>query len=293
MRYFTLLAAACSLSLTSQLSAAQNYSSELHVYGGQTSLDGPFSDEKIRHAGIAGTYYFQGVNTRNHPLAEAAFLERASSISLSYGNSRWRFHDELYIDYPNGESEYLGSGRMTNDRSLASADVDFYIPNSIFYLGGSINEEKSRIRYRVTDGSQTFSGSYTERELSGNFWTFRAGLTPVNGLLVWSEFYEDQEMSDEWNLNAKYVFDWAGNALNLEASYDYFYGDDIINLAADFYFDRSFSLGVTFSDDSGDSANDTLGIRGRKFLTERLALEASFMTSDHADTFLAGLTARF
>jgi len=285
MRHYTLIASALGLTMSAGLASASDYNFELNAGLGKTTVESPlFDDQKITTTDVSGTYYFGGVNTRNHPFAEAAFLERASNITLTYSNTRWRFDDEIYLD-----DIYLGEGDSKVDDRITSADVELYLPNSIFYLGGGISEGKTKFRYRITEGQDTESGSFSED--SGTFWTLRAGIAPVEGLLVWSEFFEDQELSDEWNINAKYVFGWGGNAVNLEAAYEADLEQDKVFLAADYYFDRSLSLGAIY--ENYEDADNNFGLRARKYFTDKFALEASYLTSEDYDSYRVGVNLRF
>lgn len=288
-----LVLSALILAAIASTASANSYRGEINVGGGSSEIEyeGFSEADKSNYGVISGTYYFNDVATRNHPLAEAAFLERSSGISFTYSRDRTRFDDALVDILPNGDVEYVGDGRFTTTASFSSADVEFYIPNSIFYIGGGIGEGRFNTRYRVDTGDELISGSYSED--TGTFWSLRAGITPVDGLLVWSEFYKDQELDDEWNINAKYVMDWSGNALNLEAGYEHFYGNDSLALAADFYFDRTFSLGATYTYYDDTDANDDYGLRLRKFFTDKFAVETSFVTSDVEDSYLVGATLRF
>jgi hypothetical protein len=289
----TFILSAIALAATASAASANSYRGELNVGGGSSEIEyeGFSEADKSNYGIVSGTYYFSDVATRNHPLAEAAFLERSSGISFTYSRDRTRFEDVLVDTLPNGDAEIIGEGRFTTTSTFSSADIEFYIPNSIFYIGGGIGEGTFKTRYRVTDGDELITGSYSED--TGTFWSLRAGITPVDGLLVWSEFYKDQEVDDEWNINAKYVMDLSGNALNLEASYDHFYGNDSLGLAADFYFDRTFSLGATYTYYDDTNANDDYGLRLRKFFTDKFAVETSFVTSDIEDSYLVGATLRF
>lgn len=288
----TFLLSTLALAVTANIASAENYHSEIHFSSGksETEFDSYFGADKTNHNLISGTYYFDGVSTRNHPLAEAAFLERSSNISLTHSRDRTRFRDDLVVDLPNGDVDFLGEARFSSTLAVTTVDVEFYIPNSIFYVGGGISEGKSRTRYSTIDAPYE-TGSYTYNP--GSFWSARVGVTPVQGLLVWSEFFKDQELSDEWNINAKYVMDWSGNALNLEGSYDYFYGYDSLSLAADFYFDRTFSVGVTYDYHEGDLWDDAYGLRARKFFTDKVAVEASYAKADNGDFYNVGVSLRF
>jgi hypothetical protein len=211
-------------------------------------------------------------------------LASASSLSLSYFDTRLKYNSEIY-----DRGVYLGSGSIKFDTSVNALDINYYFPNGFFYLGAGVYESKAKASYRITDGQETLSDDSIDN--SGTRWTFRAGVSPVDGLLLWSEFFQNQEVSDEWNINAKYVFGWGGNAVNIEASYETDIDQDRVFLAADYYFDRSLSLGAMY--ENYEDADNNFGLRARKYFTDSFALEASYLTSSNYDSYRVGVNLRF
>lgn len=297
--------------VTSGAASADNFRSEINISESITKSDIPGHPNALKNQinAFSGTYYFRDVATNNHPLAEAAFLERSNSIGLAYENDRWR-NKNSYIGFTvNGEPRSTTEGLTTQTTTSWAAAVNFYIPNSIFYVGGSLSESHFKDRSRYHNGEEFIYWSFPDD--TSTSWRLRAGVTPTEGLLVWSEFYKDQELDDEWNINAKYVMDWNGNAVNLEASYDRSYNkyenphiwSDHINdvrlmLAVDYYLDRTLSLGVTYDRYDLKSWETNYGLRLRKFFTNKFAIDASFMTSDRtydykAENYQVGATLRF
>jgi hypothetical protein len=273
----TLLGTTIALIVTTNISLAQTYRAEVSLdYGSDDVKD--FDIDSDTWAGT-GTYYFSPVNTHSHPLAEAAFLERASNISLGYSRT-----DESYSpDF--GDNTY----RISIKEEAAIGEVEFYIPNTMFYIAAGMirTESKERLTSDLSGELETF----TEKD-SNDFWRASLGVTPIAGLLVYSTFYEDVDLDEHWNLNAKYVMDWSGNAVNLEAVYGDFDGDYSVGLLGDFYFDRTFSVGVGYSF-SEDDDEDGYTIRTRKFFTDNFSLHANYDTNDYVDSYNIGADLRF
>lgn len=299
---------------TASTASAENFRSEISAAASTSKFErssAPFSETLTNKGGIiSGTYYFSEVTVGSHPLAEAAFLERSSGISVTYSKDRLR--NSSIPNYGSSVNEY----RTTIPSTISTADLNFYFPNSIFYLGGSLVKTSTEIRSEVIIGEDSYAayGGAPNRTL----WTLRAGITPTDGLLIWSEFFEDQKVNNQWNINAKYLIGWNSSALNLEASYNRAYGsysrassyyDGIyanflfdgvtrLALAADYYLDRTFSLGLTYNYHDTSYMGDDYGLRLRKFFTDKFAIEASAATStgsiyDSDERYLVGATLRF
>lgn len=264
--------------LTAPFALAATYQSEISA--NYADVDVSDSSEEGYIVNLEGKYYFAPVDTANHPLAEAAFIEKASNA---------------YLNLINYEFKENGDRLDIYQRSLG---IDFYIPNTMFYLGAGIEEYKSKYTWPSDDYSDSGSSS-TQWDSA---WFVKAGIAPVTGLLVWSEFTEDVDVSDEWNINGKYVIPLAGeHALNIEASYENSYDViDTITVAADYYVDRNLSLGAGFinrSYDDGEfsdngSSTDYL-IRARQFFTDNASLELSYVDGEEESSLLIGGSFRF
>ncbi len=232
--------------------------------------------------GVSGTYYFKPVDSSQGPLAEAAFLQRASGISLTYTRSE--------SDY--AFSQLDGSvARGSADRDTYSARLDFYVPNSIFYAGLMVSHGRTNFEGVVLLNDDPLSDPLSAKE-SDTHVAAELGITPAEGLRITSIFYEDQDLDDDWNIGARWVTDAPGPSIALEGRYSYVGGADVINLGADFYIDRSFSIGLTHNRSLEFSDYSATGIRARKFFTENVSVEASYV-DDQNGFFNLGATMRF
>lgn len=70
--------------------------------------------------GVDGTYYFKPVQTRNAPLNEAAFLDRASNVSAVVD----------YADNSGVKNTFFGAGG------------EFYVPDTDFYASAKVGQRK-------------------------------------------------------------------------------------------------------------------------------------------------------
>lgn len=133
-------------------------------------------------------------------------------------------------------------------------------------------------------------------------WHIKAGVTPIDGLLVWSEFYEDVDVADAWNINAKYVMPLGVNGqwLNLEASY---IDSDIeeaktLDIAADYYLDNHLSVGgglthYAYDDDDFDTNENEYFIRANQYFTDSFAANLSYVDGDYESRWTIGASLRF
>lgn len=257
--------------LNGSFAFAAIYQGEISAAYGDISYDNSNADGHSIE--LEGEYYFSLVDTKNHPLAEAAFIEKSSSVYVQLGN------------------EEIKAGGQKADIYSRLIGVDFYIPDSIIYLGAGVAEFKAN--------APSFLGQSYDWESS---WFIKAGVAPIAGLLVWSEFVEDIDITDEWNINGKYVLPLSGEqALNFEAGYEKSklgYTDDTISLAADYYIDRNLSIGTGFTNTSyanGTNINSTNDyfVRARNFFTDNISVELAYTDGDTGNNLMLGGTIRF
>lgn len=257
----------------SSLAFASTYQSEIDLHYLENDVD-DYSDEASAIE-LEGTYYFAPVDTTNVPFAEAAFLRKANSVSLRL------MRQEYETPYSDGKNYQRG------------VDVNYFVPDTMFYMGAGIHQYKNDYSYSYYDPVYGYNEGNYESEWEST-WVGRVGVTPIDGLLVWSEFYEHQDLSEYWNLNAKYVKTLANNrAIGIESSFAQSndFDSHILDIAADYYFTQAFSIGAGVSIDDSDSANGL--IRSRYFLTDKISMDISYTDGEYFDTWRAGGSIRF
>jgi hypothetical protein len=230
--------------------------------------------------------YFDTVRATRGPLAESAFLERASGFRLAFARAD--------IEYTYGTSE-LGVD-IEQQQYTALANVEYYVPDSILFVSVGALGSKYEIEYR----SLGDAFSTVKDESSWEYtWTAGLGIAPADGLLIWSNFYEDQDFGDYWNLNGKYVWLLQNDqALNLQLSHAQNDDDDFNfsaqSISADYYFNKTTSLGVVYSVTDDDVIeSDSFELRGRKFFGEMTSVNASFIKRDDESLGALGCSFRF
>ncbi len=176
---------------------------------------------------LHGTYYFAPVRTGGLPLAEAAFLNRASSVQLGV-------HEDL---------------------DAVTVRADYFIPNTLFYLGamavrtdtvlGSDTDWYFSVGVTPFDGL-LFSTYITDDGYDINFFakyvtTFGAG----NGLNVEAYYEEDDDFGDSWGALADYFIT---PRLSVGIGYSDHDGDSDISLRSRMFFTQAISGELIYTD---------------------------------------------
>lgn len=261
--------------------SAKTYQGE--ISGIYSEIDEEDSTADTLSSVLEGTFYFAPVDTQNRPLAESAFLQKASNVYVRGTHSR----EKDSYSFGNYKSEW----QLTEYER--EAGFGFYIPDSIFYLGAGIRDWKSKEEWRFGDEAEKETVDWESQ------WYATAGVTPVDGLLIWSNFFQDVDVSDYWNLNAKYVMP-VGNGdqwLNLEANYaDSKNEVRVLRLSGDYYFDRHLSVGIGLTQveelDNDESYSEYF-VRAQQFFTDSFAVNLQYADGEYENSWEVGATVRF
>lgn len=241
------------------LNAAHAYQVELNGNLNYAGVDVPGgTDEAV---GIDGSakYYFNAVQAKTGPLAEAAFIERASNVSAGYGYAQ----SDTFPD-PRVHSFSLGG--------------EFYVPNTNFYASADFDTAKVE-----------------SVDLRGVAYEAKIGYLPITNLLltVGAQGLIDVPNNDEVNptISAKYLTKIGNNDVNLEGDAVFTDNGDTYTVAGDYYVDRTLSLGATAStttDQTDD--NYTVGLRARQFIADNISLQGGLGYGHANDTDGVALT---
>ena len=224
------------LSALAVTGTANAYQAEV---GASAGLIDPDNGSSSGSFGVDGTYYFNPVQTRNAPLAEAAFLDRASNVNGQYE----------YNEVGDDEVHQYGVG------------VEYFVPNSDFYVSGNVGRQDIKF-----DNGADYDTTLYGAEI---------GYLPAPGLLIAAGlkgYDNDNDDGVDPTLRAKYVTTLSnGKDINLEAGAAF--GDlDEYNLAADYFIDKTLSVGADYySNDLND--NSEFGVTARKFFSQQVSLE--------------------
>lgn len=190
--------------------------------------------------GVHGTYFFKRVDIHDVPLAETAYLDRASSVSAH----------AHYADHGNTEDDTYG------------AEFKVYAPANL-YFGAGVSESREKWREHGI-----------KNDLNTTYYDAEVGVLPIQGLLIAAgvKGYEnDHENGVSPTLRAKYVTKIADKFVNFEAETSF--GDlKEFNVASDFYINHTLSVGADFHRNDVEDVSE-VGIKTRKFLNAQFSLE--------------------
>jgi len=208
---------------------------------------GDFFDD-IDTTTLSGTWYFKPVSTDGVPLAEAAFLGRSSYLSAIAA----RF-DGFFDTHLNAQG----------------ASVGFYIPETIFFVGGGGSRGQAVTAINSTIVQKEYFTS----------WFGTVGVAPLDGLLISTHL---EEGGYDPNITARYVGKlpnshfYAGSVDLVDPD-----GGDISYRADfDYYFNDSTSLGVGYAHNG-----DVIELRAEKFFSKTWSAGVSAYTSDGQEGF--------
>lgn len=225
-----------------------------HAYqgeiGGTIAVVDPDHGDTSTGFGVDGTYYFNPVQVKNNPLNEAAFLNRSSNLNGQVS----------YIDYD------------FYDITAFNVGLEYFIPNSDFYLNGNIGQTKREADH--------------VKDLDTTIYSAEVGYLPVSGLLIAAGLLGyDNDYGDDIDptLRAKYVTQVGAYDMNFEGGASF--GDiDAYSFGADLYLDKTLSVGLGFSDTDEKDA-DVFTIRAKKFFTQQASLETAINFADDGNVF--------
>ncbi len=233
-------------------------------------------DADIDVASVYGSWYFSSVNTEKGPLAEAAFLDRASRV------------DVLFQD-----------GELDGD--IADADLRSYAVGTRWVIdkeSGWLIEAAASLDEVENDETESFS-------IGGGKYIFE------NTSVVLSYTYSDPDIGDDvdtYAVEVEHLQATPIGALKLEGAYAYADpGDssDTDNWLGSFTFYPTNRIGVGgswFRSISG-SSSDTWALFAEWFITESIAVSVAYEDTEDAggfnnnnldgDSFIASALIRF
>ncbi len=190
-----------------------------------------------------GTYYFNNVSSNAGPLAEEAFIQRASSISAGYNYT----YDENDFGHRNINQVAVGG--------------QLYVPNSNFYAAAGVSHING-------EGNSTNGGAYN----------LSVGILPINDLLLavgLVSTYDLPNNETDPTISAKYLTKIGYNDVNLEGNARFGDHDDSYSVRGDYYLDRTLSIGATYDLHTQDHFDDAyaFGLNARKFIAENISVQ--------------------
>lgn len=249
------------VALTISAGVQADYRWEVGAAAERTNIDVDFEDGDIDKTAIGGTFYLDSVDVSKGPLAEAAFLDHASNISLSY----------VYTDA---------------DDIIEDLDGDEY------GIDG---------RYVTDSAGWIFEGSYQRNEPNNaEVDTYSLGfgkyLTDATTLVVsYAEADVDEGGdTDGYRASVEHLWGWSGGGFKLAGNVGLVNVEDnddtnIYNIAGTWYITNN--LGLTFTTGYTETYNQEFlssGVIADWFVTEQIALSAKVEYAESDDDVFDG-----
>ncbi|WP_370979298.1 putative porin [Agaribacterium sp. ZY112] len=231
--------------------AADTYRAEVGVGYDQISPDG---GDDIGNYNIYGDFYFKEVDTSKGPLAEAAFLDKASNVGLTYADS----------DVDGSKAAITLDTRIVlGEKWIIEAAYTDHDETSIYNIAGGLY---------ITDNVDLVV-NYADRDTASDLGVKAHGVHSVgsaDAAIAWTGGYTETSYDADID-----------NVGVLAGDFTY-------------YFNKMLGLGVNaaFASDGDDNTN-TYGIHADWFVVNNVELSAkySMTSSDFADTSMLGVAA--
>ncbi len=291
LKFATLVMAVTYLIGITVADATEQYQTEISAFYSRT--DGS-QDSRTTSYGISGEVFFAPVNTEEHPYAEAAFLERIGSVSITAAKEEFKVNS------------------LEADGPLGSIGVNLSQPG--FPLVAQFMYTRSRVDFNgIFDGFVNKTNVYDAR--LGKYFakTLLAGVEYSYGTseVTFTGFPSITARSRDYGLFAKYVYELSDYK---EISFEATIGKSTIgnqeiarntneSINVDYFFNKSFSIGVGFQNSSGTDElieGKTYSANVRYFIGPHFSVQAiydSFRNSnvdqENDHTYNLILAARF
>ncbi|WP_313564265.1 porin Omp33-36 [Acinetobacter sp.] len=276
------------------MTGAQAY--QFEVQGQSEFIDNTANEQNFTGA-VQGTYYFNNVDASKGPLAEAAFLNQASNVSLAYNYGEY---DEAGLDIV---SHTYG------------AKAEAYIPTKFVpaYASASynhtINDSKNALetddngdRYALELGALVAPNflvavGYTSVADQTSYDAFNILSNGVVKAGLESETIDEDQ--DAITARTKYVGAIDGTNMSIGFESGLVYGEDTAyNLGTTLFLNPQLSVGASYMESSfAGSPDKAWGANVNYFITPAVAVGASYVNANAEgqalDTQTIGVNAKF
>ncbi|QDK96396.1 carbapenem susceptibility porin CarO [Acinetobacter tandoii] len=277
------------------MTGAQAY--QFEVQGQSEYIDASAANDKDFTGGVQGTYYFKDVDTSKGPLAEAAFLNQASNVSLAYNYAE------------------LGSNGVDFTAHNYGAKAEAYVPTQYVpvYASASYSHTILDGKNNATGNDQGDRYALELGALAAPNFLVAVGYTSVADQLALDAFNvmsngvvksvgETATIGDDQDAitaRTKYVGNIDGTNMAVGFESGLVYGDDTAyQLKTDLYVTPKLSVGASYAKSSFAGTPDSAwGANVNYFITPAVAVGASYVNAnddvDSDDTQTVGLNAKF
>lgn len=277
------------------MTGAQAY--QFEVQGQSEYIDASAANDKDFTGGVQGTYYFKDVDTSKGPLAEAAFLNQASNVSLAYNYAE------------------LGSNGVDFTAHNYGAKAEAYVPTQYVpvYASASYSHTILDGKNNATGNDQGDRYALELGALAAPNFLIAVGYTSVADQLALDAFNvmsngvvksvgETATIGDDQDAitaRTKYVGNIDGTNMAVGFESGLVYGDDTAyQLKTDLYVTPKLSVGASYAKSSFAGTPDSAwGANVNYFITPAVAVGASYVNANAEevalDTQTVGLNAKF
>jgi len=277
------------------MTGAQAY--QFEVQGQSEFIDASDANDKDFTGGIQGTYYLKDVDTSKGPLAEAAFLNQASNVSLAYN------YAELGTDGTDFIAHNYGAKA---EAYIPTKVVPVYASASYSHtiLDGKNNQtaDQNGDRYAVEVGAlatPNFLVAVGYTSVADQF-ALDAFNVMSNGVVkAVGETATINEDQDAITARTKYVgaIDGTNMAIGFETNL-LFAEYKAYSLKTDLFVNTKLSVGVSYAESSFAGTPDSaIGANVNYFITPAIAVGASYVNANaegsDLDTQTVGVNAKF
>ncbi len=276
------------------MTGAQAY--QFEVQGQSEYIDTTVNDKDFT-GGVQGTFYLKDVDSSKGPLAEAAFLNQASNVSVAYNYGDIGNHGFDYVAHNYGvKGEAFVSTKYVPVPVYASASYSHTILDG---KGGLSNDQGDR--YALELGALA-----TKNFLVAVGYTSVADQTAVDAFNVMgngvakavAESGTIGQDQDAVTARAKYVGGIDGTNMAVGFESGIVYGDDTAyQFKTDLYLNPQLSVGASYAESSFDATPDSAwGANVNYFITPAIAVGATYVNANSKagnDTQTAGVNAKF
>lgn len=258
------------------VSAHADYQFEVgaaYAKGDLTTAAGADADQDIFTLG--GTYHLESVDTSKGPLTEAAFLDRASDVTLVYTFGEVDFDNTGDTDINN----VAVSGRFVDKQSGWLVELGYEFDEGD---GGGADSDGYTLRggkYIADNTTLVFGWTYTEDD--------------------------DNAESDEYSLQLEHLQQFAQGALKVEAAVglvDSNFTDDVdlYSLGGTYYINNNLGFGAEFARlDSNVVELDQWTLFSELWVTEQVSVTLAYTeveeddSDSESDAIILAVTGRF
>ena len=277
------------------MTGAQAY--QFEVQGQSEYIDASAANDKDFTGGVQGTYYFKDVDSSKGPLAEAAFLNQASNVSLAYNYAE------------------LGSNGFDVTAHNYGAKAEAYVPTKFVPVYASASYSHTILDSKNNNASDDQGDRYALElgALAAPNFLVAVGYTSVADQFALDAFNvmskgvvsavgETATIGDDQDAitaRTKYVGNIDGTNMAVGFESGIVYGDDTAyQFKTDLYVTPKLSVGASYVKSSFDNTPDSAwGANVNYFITPAVAVGASYVNANakdvDLDTKTVGLNAKF